>query len=144
MNRTRWMAPVVALLGFSFAALLPAANAHGQETAKQYQDVVAKAVEYCETAQAPDGSFSADAGPAVTAIVAAGLLKNGRTADDPLVAKSLKYIEKFVRPDGGISGNCHGCPGRRRPDGSAGSARRYGCSAGSATRTATRLRWRVW
>jgi squalene-hopene/tetraprenyl-beta-curcumene cyclase len=29
-------------------------------------------------------------------------LRHGRTADDPLVAKSLKYLEGFVRPDGGI------------------------------------------
>ncbi len=111
MNRTRWTATVVAVTCLSFAAKPPAAvAADDKETARQYQEVVAKAIQFCETAQAPDGSFSADAGPAVTAIVAAGLLKNGRTADDPLVAKSLKYIEKFVRPDGGIyaEGSSHG------------------------------------
>ena len=35
-------------------------------------------------AQAADGSYSAEAGPAVTAIVTAGILRSGRTPDDPL------------------------------------------------------------
>ncbi len=72
------------------------------DEAQQLETVVAKAVDFCRTSQAADGSFSADAGPAVTAIVAAGLLGSGRTADDPLVAKSLKYVEGFVHSDGGI------------------------------------------
>ena len=45
--------------------------------------------------------FSADAtrasGPATTAI-----LRSGYTVKDPLVARSLKYLQGFVRPDGGI------------------------------------------
>lgn len=65
--------------------------------------IVAKAIEFLRIhGQAPDGSFSAQTGPAVTALVATALLKNGRSPDDPLVAKSLKYLEGFVQPDGGI------------------------------------------
>jgi squalene-hopene/tetraprenyl-beta-curcumene cyclase len=65
--------------------------------------MVAKAVDYLKSkGQKPDGSFTAEAGPAVTALVAAGLLRNGRTADDPVVAKALKYVEGFVQPDGAI------------------------------------------
>ena len=30
------------------------------------------------------------------------LLRNGRTVQDPLVAKSLKYLEGFAQPDGGL------------------------------------------
>ena len=30
------------------------------------------------------------------------MLRTGRTPNDPLIAKSLKYLEGFVRPDGGI------------------------------------------
>ncbi len=70
--------------------------------AKLYQDTVNKALEYLRTSQAADGSFSAEAGPAVTALVATGVLKTGRSADDPLVARALAYVEGFVRPDGGI------------------------------------------
>ena len=38
----------------------------------------------------------------MTAIVAHGLLKTGRSGNDPVVAKALNYVQKFVRPDGGI------------------------------------------
>jgi squalene-hopene/tetraprenyl-beta-curcumene cyclase len=52
--------------------------------------------------QAADGSFSAQAGPGVTAIVATSILSQGRSPEDPVVAKSLQYLEKFIQPDGGI------------------------------------------
>jgi squalene-hopene/tetraprenyl-beta-curcumene cyclase len=84
---------------------LPALGADKKPAAdaKQYEQIVEKAIAYCRTkGQAADGSYSAEAGPAVTAIVTAGILRSGRTADDPLVAKSLKYLEGFVHPDGGI------------------------------------------
>jgi squalene-hopene/tetraprenyl-beta-curcumene cyclase len=68
-----------------------------------YEDTVNKAIEYFRTqGQAVDGSYSGEAGPAVTAVVTTAVLKAGRTADDPLVAKSLKYLAGFARPDGGI------------------------------------------
>ena len=67
------------------------------------QQAVDRAVEFLRTkAQAPDGSYSAASGPGVTAIVAAAILRNGRSPDDPLLARSLKYLEGFVQPDGGI------------------------------------------
>lgn len=80
-----------------------AADKKPADDARLYEETVAKAIEYCRTkGQAADGSYSAEAGPAVTAIVTAGILRSGRTPDDPLVAKSLKYLEGFVHPDGGI------------------------------------------
>lgn len=64
---------------------------------------VAKGIEYLRTkGQAADGSYSAQAGPAITAIVTAAILKHGRSPDDPQVTKSLKYLEGFVHDDGGI------------------------------------------
>jgi squalene-hopene/tetraprenyl-beta-curcumene cyclase len=57
---------------------------------------------YLKSAQGEDGSWSPQAGPGVTALAATGLLKNGRTVDDPVVAKALEYVEKHIRPDGGI------------------------------------------
>ena len=63
-----------------------------------------RAIEFLQNkAQAPDGSYSAQAGPGVTAVVTAAILRHGRTPDDPLVAKSLKYLEGFVQPDGAVS-----------------------------------------
>ena len=60
-------------------------------------------VEYLRKAQAPDGSFSKEAGPGITAIVATGLLQNDVPATDPMVAKALKYLESFVRTDGAVA-----------------------------------------
>lgn len=92
---------------FTVAAILsatsaPASAAEPDKTAAKFEAVVAKAVAYLQKAQGADGSYSPETGPAVTALVTAGLLRSGRTVDDPLVAKSLKYLEKFVRPDGGV------------------------------------------
>jgi hypothetical protein len=62
-----------------------------------------RAVEFLRTqGQAADGSYAGATGPGVTCVVSAGLLRSGRGPDDPLVAKSLKYLEGFVQPDGGI------------------------------------------
>src|SRR4051812_26256155 len=52
---------------------------------------VNKAVDYFKQAQAKDGSFSLSSGPGITAIVGAALLRAGRTPQDPVVAKTLKY-----------------------------------------------------
>jgi squalene-hopene/tetraprenyl-beta-curcumene cyclase len=105
MNRKHWL--VVGVVCF---AALTCRDARAADTdtksgsdPRLRETIVAKAIEYCRTkGQAADGSYSAEAGPAVTAIVTAGILGAGRTADDPLVAKSLKYLEGFVHPDGGI------------------------------------------
>jgi squalene-hopene/tetraprenyl-beta-curcumene cyclase len=72
-----------------------------QETADA-KALAAKGVAFLKTAQAADGSFSADAGPGVTAIVTAALLASGAKADDPAVAKALAWLQKFVHDDGGI------------------------------------------
>src|SRR6476660_7024684 len=67
------------------------------------QEVVAKAAAFLKTRQGADGGFSPKlAGPGVSAIVAAGLIKCGVSPDDPLVAKSLTFIELSVQKDGGI------------------------------------------
>src|SRR3972149_1911477 len=67
-----------------------------------YQNAVSRGLEYLAEAQADDGSYSSEAGPGVPAIATTALLRHGRTADDPLVAKSLKYLAGFVHDDGGI------------------------------------------
>jgi squalene-hopene/tetraprenyl-beta-curcumene cyclase len=70
---------------------------------KQYDEVVAKAIHYLRTkGQAEDGSYRGATSPAVTALITTGILRSGRPVDDPLVAKSLKYLEGFVQPDGGV------------------------------------------
>jgi len=64
---------------------------------------VAKGVGYLiGKGQAPDGSFTRDAGPAVTSLCVMALLRSGRSVDDPAVDRGLKYLATFVREDGGI------------------------------------------
>ena len=62
--------------------------------------MVAKAVDYL-TQQSPDGD-SLPSGRRRDRPGDHGLLRNGRSPDDPLVARSLKFLESSVQPDGGI------------------------------------------
>lgn len=67
------------------------------------QELVDRGIEFLRKSQAEDGSFSKQAGPGVTAIVATGLLENGVPADDPMVAKALDYLKTFIRSDGAVA-----------------------------------------
>jgi squalene-hopene/tetraprenyl-beta-curcumene cyclase len=72
---------------------------------KQYQEVVDRGIQFLlNNAQAADGSFSKQAGVGVTALAVEALLRNGRSPDDPAVAKSLKFLERSVREDGAVAG----------------------------------------
>ncbi|MFM8735049.1 MAG: prenyltransferase/squalene oxidase repeat-containing protein [Pirellulales bacterium] len=55
-----------------------------------------------EKEQAADGSFSADVGPAVTALAVTALVRSGMPVDAPPVKKGLAYLLSFRQPDGGI------------------------------------------
>ncbi len=89
---------------FVFVASVVAADSATDVDAKTYAQMVDRAVDFLQnTAQASDGSYSANMGPGVTAVVTAALLRQGRSPDDPLVAKSLKYLEGFVQADGAVS-----------------------------------------
>lgn len=75
----------------------------GSVDAKEYQQVVSKAVSFLRTeGQAADGSFSGKAGTGPTSLVVSGLLSVGQTPNDPMVAKALKFLEANIREDGGI------------------------------------------
>jgi len=105
MTKQRWIpswAVVFALIGSIGWATVA-------EAAATREEMVAKALNYLRTRQGEDGAFAKETGPAVTALVAAALLRQGRTLNDPMVAKALAYVEKFVREDGGIyqTGSSH-------------------------------------
>jgi squalene-hopene/tetraprenyl-beta-curcumene cyclase len=97
---------------FPSARLLPAADSATAKTestspakfdSRLYQKTVKRGVDYLlNHGQAPDGSYGANISPAVTAICVDALLRSGRSPDEPAIAKSLKYVEGFVQPDGGI------------------------------------------
>lgn len=80
-----------------------AADGDAAPDAKEVQEVLKKAVDFLKKQQKEDGSFSPQrAGPGITALVVAGLLRNGVSADEPVVAKALGYLEKNVQKDGGV------------------------------------------
>ncbi|MSQ94571.1 MAG: hypothetical protein EXR98_08435 [Gemmataceae bacterium] len=67
------------------------------------QKVLDKAVAYLKTTQQPDGGFSPKfAGPGITALVAAALVRNGVSPQEPVVAKALKFLEDKAKDDGGV------------------------------------------
>jgi squalene-hopene/tetraprenyl-beta-curcumene cyclase len=86
----------------SFAALALRA-ADPAVGAKDRTAVVNRAVAYLRSRQNADGSFAPRlAGPGVSAVVAAALLRNGVPSDDPLLQKTIAYLESKVQPDGGV------------------------------------------
>jgi squalene-hopene/tetraprenyl-beta-curcumene cyclase len=97
--------PVVPAAVIFFGGLCAAAET-GPATADAgtYAQTVDRAIHFLlDKAQAPDGSFSAQAGPGVTALVTCAILRHGRSPSDPAVAKSLAWLERFVQPDGAVS-----------------------------------------
>jgi len=97
---------VVYVVSFVLFAMMDQAVLAGDDRlidARAYGQAVDRAIQYLMSkGQGSDGAFSAQAGPGVTAVVTAGILRHGRSADDPGVAKGLKYLEGFIRSDGGI------------------------------------------
>jgi squalene-hopene/tetraprenyl-beta-curcumene cyclase len=88
------------------SACLPTPPASGADLGPDPREVQAvrdKAVAFLRKRQGADGSFSPRvAGPGVTALVVAALLRNGLSADDPMVARALAALTKSVKKDGGI------------------------------------------
>ena len=76
----------------------------GAPSADDVKALVDKALDFYKTAQKDDGNFfpSPQAEPGLTALVAAALARNDVPADNPVVAKAIKYVEKQVKPDGGV------------------------------------------
>lgn len=60
------------------------------------------AIAFLRQSQAADGSFSSQAGPGVTGLVAAALLSVGVSSEDPVVSKSIDYILNTRRDNGGL------------------------------------------
>ena len=106
VHHVKLLVGFLALVAAAFVTV-PAAAAEPGETAgpdrRVYEQTVAKAIDYLTTkGRADDGSYSGHAGPGVTALVASALLKNGVSPADPRIATTLKHLETFVQPTGGI------------------------------------------
>lgn len=106
--RLRLLAAFSMLCLFSASAVR--ADDAGETSDRTRQRAASKAIDFLrQKGQAEDGSFSRQAGPAVSSLVTTALLRSGLSVKDPMVAKALKYIEGFVQDDGGIyhTGSTH-------------------------------------
>lgn len=63
-----------------------------------------RAIEFLRKSQNEDGSFAkAEIAPSVTALVVAGVLRTHRVGvRDPMIEKALQFVEKHIKPDGGV------------------------------------------
>ena len=108
MNQKQLGIFAVAILvasGLLLALQSPVESGEGKDapTAKDMQKVVGKAIDYLKSSQGIDGGFSPKfAGPGISALVVAALVKNGVSPQEPVVAKGLDYLVKQAQPDGGI------------------------------------------
>ena len=102
------IAAVVLVGSFTQTALRAEVKAGSPQ---QLNQIKARAITYLRSkGQSSDGSFSSAAGPGVTALITTGLLRNGVSPKDPMVAKALAYLEGFVQPSGGIHQKGDGLP----------------------------------
>ncbi|MBA4065363.1 MAG: hypothetical protein C0501_16955 [Isosphaera sp.] len=101
LTRRAWLKAAAA----SPAALALPGRAAAAPTADDLKAVVEKAVGYLKGAQKPAGDFFPKEGfaePGLTALTVAALLRNGVPADHEVVKKGVAYLEKHVKPDGGV------------------------------------------
>lgn len=99
MTRLRFVLPALA------AVLLAVPVAKADDThpdQKELQETLDRAYDFLKGKQGQDGSWVTRVGPGVTALTAAALVKAGKPADDPVVAKAIEYVTKYVQKDGGV------------------------------------------
>jgi len=99
-----WMcvSPLTGIMERAMAAEAAPATPAAISSAPDTGTMVARAADFLKTRQQPNGSFSPESGPGVTALVTTSLLRHGRAPEDPVVAAGLKYLETMVHPSGGI------------------------------------------
>ena len=87
------------LVGTTFAA--DKTNTIGPNRAK-WLKVRTRAVNFLKSAQDDDGSWTSPQAAGLTALATTALLDSGLKADDPVVARSLAYLESLAQKNGGI------------------------------------------
>jgi squalene-hopene/tetraprenyl-beta-curcumene cyclase len=105
LTRRDWLKAVaVTPVAITLSGGLRPPLAQGAPSADDVKALVDKALAYYKTAQLEGGNFfdSPQAEPGLTALVAAAFARNGVPSDNPVIAKALAYVEKNVKPDGGV------------------------------------------
>lgn len=105
INRRVFVGTCASFVSFGPAFCLAQSPQKPAPSPNTLNQIVKRGLTFLEqTGQAEDGTFSAQAGPGITALAVTAALRNGRSLQDPLVAKGLQGLEGFVKPDGGIYG----------------------------------------
>ena len=93
---------ILLLLGGAVAVPRPAAALDAEHRALA-DEAIERGIAYLRQSQNPDGSWTPQTGPAVTGLVISSMLERSDIdANDPTVAKGLRYILDRVQPDGSI------------------------------------------
>ena len=96
----------VLLAGASLLMTLPATFVAADDAAAadsaSLEQVKARAIRFLKLTQAQDGTWTSANVPGITALCVTSLLHNGVPADDPTVARSLKFLTGLVQKNGGI------------------------------------------
>lgn len=97
---------LVLTLGLAMACTASLSAQGKKRTPPDPKERAQQAVAFLKSTQTPEGSWGGQASAGMTGLVTAGLIRGGGlTADDPNIAKALKYIEGLVDPkEGHIAG----------------------------------------
>lgn len=95
---------LLAVLFVSSWASTQQATASDEGDDKARDQAIAKGLAFFKSSQREDGTFSPEVGPGLTALAVSAAIRCGQSIDDPMVAKGLKALESYVKPDGGIYG----------------------------------------
>lgn len=71
-------------------------------SAEKLKQIRSRGINYLRTTQSKDGSWTTPNAVGINGLIAYALLRSGVPADDPSVAKVLKHLKSFAKPDGGI------------------------------------------
>ncbi|MEX2671107.1 MAG: prenyltransferase/squalene oxidase repeat-containing protein [Phycisphaeraceae bacterium] len=107
MTKKRIMASLALLMATAGVLLGPADRASAVGASDAYREKAEQAIEaglqYLRSQQNEEGTWSPEAGPAVTALAVAGMVRQpGIELDDPMVASGLDYVLARQKEDGGI------------------------------------------
>ena len=109
MKTASWTTPLMTVLLVTCYTLPGKTQPHNSSTpigpsAHKWEKAVTQAINYFKiTAQEPNGSYSSQTGPAVTALVVTSILKSSNhSSESPFIKQSLSYLMRFARNDGGL------------------------------------------
>lgn len=86
----------------TIAAPQPAAATKSATLTPELATIVERGVTFLANAQDEDGSYSHSAGTGITSLITTSLMRSGRSPSDPLINRSLEFLQTHVQKDGGI------------------------------------------